>query len=671
MTVTDAKQRVAALRQQLNRHNHLYYVLDAPEISDAEYDRLLRELQALEQQHPALVTADSPTQRVGAEPLKKFSAVQHVIPMLSLANALSEQEVMDFDRRVRERLAVDGVEYSAEPKLDGLAVSLLYRDGKFSQGATRGDGETGEDVTQNLRTIKAIPLHLYGQGHPAVLEVRGEVYLPKAAFEALNADALARGDKAFVNPRNAAAGSLRQLDPKITARRPLAFFCYGVGQVERGTLPEWHSELLAQLRAWGLPVTPGQQVVTGVQGCMAYYQAMAARRHQLAYDIDGVVYKVNRFEQQAVLGFVSRAPRWAVAHKFPAQEETTQVLGIDVQVGRTGALTPVARLQPVFVGGVTVSNVTLHNQDEIDRLDIRVGDSVIVRRAGDVIPQIVSVASARRARGAPAFRLPAQCPVCGADVVRAEGEVVARCSGGLYCPAQRKEAILHFVSRTALDIEGVGEKLVDQLVEQKLIETPADLYTLNAAQLAGLERMGEKSATNVVAALESSKATTLAHFLYALGIREVGVATALALAQHFGDLDALLQADVEILQTVPDVGPVVAAHIAAFFQQAHNREVVAELRKAGVHWPAVKVSRNATLSGKTFVLTGTLERWSREEAKAKLQALGAKVSGSVSAKTHYLVTGADPGSKLAKARTLGVAILDEAALLKMLKVDRG
>lgn len=667
MTVTDAKHRVAALRQQINHHNHLYYVLDAPEISDAEYDRLLRELQALEQQHPALVTPDSPTQRVGAKPLQKFGTVQHAIPMRSIKNAFSEQEVLDFDRSVRKSLQVDVVEYSAEPKLDGLAVSLVYRDGVFTQGATRGDGETGEDVTQNLRTIKAIPLHLYSSGYPALLEVRGEVYLPRAAFEALNMDAQARGEKIFVNPRNAAAGSLRQLDPKITALRPLAFFCYGVGAVEHGKLPDEHSAILAQLRDWGLPVTPEQQVVQGVQGCLAYYQDMAARRQQLAYDIDGVVYKVNRLDQQEILGYTSHHPRWAVAHKFPAQEEITEVLGIDVQVGRTGALTPVARLQPVFVGGVTVSNVTLHNQDEIDRLDVRAGDSVIVRRAGDVIPQIVSVLHARRGQGAQPFRLPRHCPVCDADVVRAEGEVVARCSGGLYCPAQRKEAILHFVSRPALDIEGVGEKLVDQLVEQKLITTPADLYTLTEAQLAGLERMGEKSAANVIAALANSKATTLARFLYALGIREVGVATALALAQHFGDIEALMQADRETLQAVPDVGPVVAAHITAFFQQTHNREVIERLREAGVHWPAVKLRRSAALAGKSFVLTGTLETLTREEAREKLQALGAKVSGSVSSKTSYLVAGADPGSKLDKARALGVEILDETALLKMLR----
>ncbi|MDO9371781.1 MAG: NAD-dependent DNA ligase LigA [Gammaproteobacteria bacterium] len=693
MTAKDVRHRAEELRKQINYHNYRYYVLDAPLIPDAEYDRLLRELQTLEEQHPELVTTDSPTQRVGAAPLKKFGAVKHEVPMLSLANAFSEQEVLDFDRRVRERLeavapgvlppatlvepfasalpcTAEEVEYSAEPKLDGLAVSLLYRDGVFAQGATRGDGVTGEDVTQNLRTIGAIPLRLYGAGYPALLEVRGEVYLSKAAFEELNAAARARGEKVFANPRNAAAGSLRQLDPKITARRPLAFFCYGVGAVERGKLPGEHGALLAQLRDWGLPVAHEQRVVSGVQGCLDYHRDMAARRSRLEYDIDGVVYKVNRLDQQELLGFVSRAPRWAVAHKFPAQEEITEVLGIDVQVGRTGALTPVARLKPVSVGGVTVSNATLHNQDEIDRLDVRVGDSVIVRRAGDVIPEIVSVVRERRPHGAKPFHLPKHCPVCGADVVRAEGEVVARCSGGLYCPAQRKEAILHFVSRRAMDIEGIGEKLVDQLVEHKLIETPADLYMLTKEQLAGLERMGEKSAANVVAALENSKATTLARFLYALGIREVGEATALALAQHFGDLNALMRADEETLQQVPDIGPVVAAHIVAFFHQRHNREVIERLldpRVGGITWPAVKIAQRLPLAGKTFVLTGTLETLAREEAKEKLQTLGAKVSGSVSSKTNYLVAGADPGSKVEKARELGVEILDETALLKMLR----
>ncbi len=662
-------ERVKKLRAEVARHNYLYYVLDAPEISDAEYDRLFLELQELEARYPQFITPDSPTQRVGAAPLKKFGAVRHEPPMLSLANAFAGQEVVNFDRRVRERLGLGEAEYSAEPKLDGLAVSLLYRHGQFTQGATRGDGETGEDVTQNLRTIKAIPLHLYGTGHPEILEVRGEVYLSKKAFAELNAQAHARGEKTFANPRNAAAGSLRQLDPKITATRPLAFYAYGLGKVEGRAMPDHHSEILAQLRDWGLPVAHEQQVVQGAQGCLEYYRAIGARRAELPYDIDGVVYKVNRVDYQEQLGFISRAPRWALAHKFPAQEELTEVLGIEAQVGRTGALTPVARLKPVFVGGVTVSNVTLHNQDEIDRLDVRVGDAVIVRRAGDVIPQIVSVVRKRRPPHTRRYHFPKRCPACGSEVVRAEGEVVARCSGGLYCPAQRTGAILHFASRRAMDIEGLGDKLVEQLVERKLVATPADLYTLAPEQLAELERMGEKSAANVHGALQAGKKTTLARFLYALGIREVGEATAQTLARHFSDLDAVMEADEQTLQNVPDVGPIVAAHIAAFFRQRHNREVIQRLRAAGVTWPDVKREPAARrpLAGKTFVLTGTLERMTRDEAKEKLQALGVKVSGSVSSKTSYVVAGADPGSKLDQARELGVEVLDEAALLKLLR----
>lgn len=668
MISKEVRRRVEQLREEINRHNYLYYVLDRPEIPDAEYDRLVRELETLEERHPELITPDSPTQRVGAKPLKKFGEVKHDIPMLSLANAFSEQEVLDFDRRVRERLHIDDIEYSAEPKLDGLAVSLLYENGLFTRGATRGDGMTGEDVTQNIRTISAVPLRLYGKGYPKLLEVRGEVYLSKQAFAEINTKALAQGEKVFVNPRNAAAGSLRQLDPRITASRPLAFFCYGVGKVEGGAVSEQLSGILARLREWGLPVPHEQRVVQGVQGCLDYYRDLAARRHRLPFEIDGVVYKVNSLAQQEQLGFVSRAPRWAVAHKFPAQEELTEVLGIDAQVGRTGALTPVARLKPVFVGGVTVTNATLHNQDEIDRKDIRVGDTVIVRRAGDVIPEVVSVIKERRPTGTRPYHLPKHCPVCGADVVRAEGEAIARCSGGLFCPAQRKEAILHFASRRAMDIEGLGDKLVDQLVERKLIENPADLYTLTPQQLAELERMGEKSAANAHAALQHSKQTTLPRFLYALGIREVGEATALALAHHFGDLDAIMHADAETLQDVSDVGPVVAAHVEAFFHQRHNREVIAKLRAAGLRWPTIKPDHRARkpLQGKTFVLTGTLETMAREEAKEKLQALGAKVSGSVSSKTDYVVAGADPGSKLDKANQLGIAVLDEQALLKLI-----
>ncbi len=662
-------ERVKKLRAEVARHNYLYYVLDAPEIPDAEYDRLFFELQELEARYPQLITPDSPAQRVGAAPLKKFGAVRHEIPMLSLANAFSGQEVVDFDRRVRERLGLGEAEYSAEPKLDGLAVSLLYRHGQFTQGATRGDGETGEDVTQNLRTIKAIPLHLYGTGHPEILEVRGEVYLSKKAFDKLNEQARARDGKTFANPRNAAAGSLRQLDPKITATRPLAFYAYGLGKVEGRAMPDRHSAILAQLRDWGLPVAHEQKVVQGAQGCLEYYRDITTHRVKLPYDIDGVVYKVNRVDFQEQLGFISRAPRWAVAHKFPAQEELTEVLDIEAQVGRTGALTPVARLKPVVVGGVTVSNATLHNQDEIDRLDVRVGDAVIVRRAGDVIPQIVSVVRERRPPRTRPYHLPKRCPVCGSEV-RAEGEVAARCSGGLYCPAQRTGAILHFASRRAMDIEGLGDKLVEQLVGQKLVETPADLYTLTPEQLAELERMGEQSAINVHGALQAGKKTTLARFLYALGIREVGEATAQTLAHHFGDLGTVMEADEQTLQNVPGVGPIVAAHIAAFFRQRHNRDVIQRLRAAGVTWPSVKrePAVRLPLVGKTFVLTGTLERMTRDEAKEKLQALGAKVSGGVSSKTSYVVAGAGPGpKKLDQAREMGVEVLDEAALLKLLR----
>ncbi|HLA75114.1 MAG TPA: NAD-dependent DNA ligase LigA, partial [Gammaproteobacteria bacterium] len=654
-------QRAAALREQINYHNYRYYVLDDPLIPDAEYDRLFLELQELETRYPKLITPDSPTQRVGAAPLTKFGDIRHQIPMLSIRNAFTEQQLVDFDRSVREKLGLEEVEYSAEPKLDGLAVSLTYSDGMFQFGATRGDGTTGEDVTQNLRTIKAIPLHLYGQGYPGVLEVRGEVYLPLAAFAELNAKSGACGEKTFVNPRNAAAGSLRQLDPKITAMRPLAFYSYGLGKVERGVMPNCHSEILAQLREWGLPVANEQKVVQGVQGCLDYYQEMGKRRSRLPYDIDGVVYKVNRVDYQEQLGYTWRQPRWALAHKFPPQEELTEVLDIDVQVGRTGALTPVARLKPIFVGGVTVTNVTLHNQDEIDRKDMRVGDTVIIRRAGDVIPEIVSVVTERRPPHTKRYHIPKHCPVCGSDVVRMPGEAIARCSGGLYCAAQRKEGILHFASRRAMDIDGMGEKLVDQLVERDLIRDVSGLYALTPELLADLERMGEKSAANVYQALQNSKQTTLARFLYALGIREVGEATAAALARHFGNLQDLMQADKDTLQGVPDVGPVVAMHVETFFRQPHNVEVVERLLTAGVQWPdiPITVTEKRPLQDKTFVLTGSLESLSREQAKKRLEALGAKVSGSVSAKTDYVVAGADPGSKLDKAQQLGVAIMDE------------
>lgn len=662
-------RRAAALREQIEYHNNRYYVLDDPEIPDAEYDRLLRELQALEEQYPALRDAQSPTQRVGAQVQKKFAPVRHETPMLSLANAFNEQEVVDFDRRVRERLKVDSVEYAAEPKLDGLAVNLLYIDGTLVCGATRGDGATGEDVTQNLRTLASVPRRLRGPHIPQKLEVRGEVYMPKAGFEAFNAAAQARGEKTFVNPRNAAAGSLRQLDPRITAQRPLAMVCHGVGGFQDGALPTRHSDILERLQAWGLQPAPECRVVHGVHGCLAYYRDLAQRRAALPFEIDGVVYKVNALAQQRQLGFVARAPRWAIAHKFPAHEELTEVLGIEVQVGRTGALTPVARLKPVFVGGVTVTNATLHNQDELDRKDVRVGDTVIVRRAGDVIPEIVGVIVERRPPHTLAYKIPAHCPVCGSDVVRADGEAVARCSGGLYCAAQRKEGILHFASRRAMDIDGMGEKLVDQLVERELVKNVADLYALTPDLLAGLERMGEKSAANVYAALQKSKQTTLARFLYALGIREVGEATAAALATHFGALQSVMDADQETLQAVPDVGPVVAAHVESFFRQAHNREIIERLLVAGVQWPeaAPAPGANRPLQGKTFVLTGSLESLTREQAKERLQVLGAKVTASVSAKTDYLVAGADPGSKVHKAQELGVRVVGERALLEILK----
>jgi DNA ligase (NAD+) len=660
-------QRAAALRDQIAYHNYRYYVLDDPEISDAEFDKLFRELQQLEHDHPALITPDSPTQRVGATPLSEFGEVKHVVPMLSLDNAFSEDEVRAFDRRVREGLKVDEVNYAAEPKLDGLAVSLLYENGLLVRAATRGDGNTGEDITQNARTIPSVPLRLMGKGCPQRLEVRGEVYMSKQGFRELNRRQEAQGDKIFANPRNAAAGSIRQLDPRITAQRPLEMCCYGVGQMEGGRLPDRHIAILEQLQEWGLRVSAERALVHGVEGCLHYFANMSSKRNALAYEIDGVVYKVDELAQQQHLGFVARAPRWAVAHKFPAEEALTLVLGIDVQVGRTGALTPVARLAPITVAGVTVSNATLHNEDEVHRKDVRVGDTVIIRRAGDVIPEVVSVVKERRPDKTKIFHLPKHCPICGSEVVRVEGEAAARCSGGLYCAAQRKEAIRHFAARRAMDIEGLGDKLVEQLVEQGLVHDVSDLFSLTLEQVAGLERMGEKSAVNLLSALNKSKKTTLARFLYALGIREVGEATAQALANYFGELDIIAGADVEALQAVPDIGPVVAQQVVAFFHEHHNREVISKLQAAGVHWP--KVERRAVslpLAGKTFVLTGTLAAMSRDEAKQRLQALGAKVTASVSAKTDYVVAGDEPGSKLDKARTLDVSVLDERQFLELL-----
>jgi DNA ligase (NAD+) len=667
MTASAAK-RAAQLRRQIEHHNYLYYVQDAPAISDAEFDALFRELQTLEEAHPELATLDSPTQRVGARVQTDFAPVAHTVPMLSLNNALSEEEAAAFDRRVREGLGLDEVEYAAEPKFDGLAVTLTYEDGVFVQGATRGDGYTGENVTPNLRTVRAIPLRLAAEGAPRVLEVRGEVIMLKRDFERLNRTLQEKGEKVFVNPRNAAAGTLRQKDPRMTATRPLSFYAYALGRYEGKGLPaDRHSAQIDYLASLHLPVSPHRRVVRGLDGMLKYYHDIGTQRAQLPYDIDGVVYKVNSLGQQRELGFVSRAPRFAVAHKFPAEEATTEVLDIDVQVGRTGALTPVAKLKPVFVGGVTVSNATLHNEDEVHRKDVRAGDTVVVRRAGDVIPEVVRVLTEKRPPGTKVFHLPSKCPVCHSAVERLEGEAVARCTAGLFCPAQRRQAILHFASRRAMDIEGLGEKLVDQLVSQGLLDTPADIYRLTAQTLAELERMGDKSAANRLAAIEASRDTTLARFIYALGIRNVGESTARDLAAHIGDIHALMDADVERLQEVPDVGPVVAQSIAAFFQEPHNRKVVNDLLAAGVRWKPAKAAPVGTaLAGKTFVLTGTLPNLSREEATERIQAAGGKVSGSVSKKTDYVVVGADPGSKAEKARLLDIVVLDEAQLLKLL-----
>lgn len=663
--------RAAELREAIERANYDYYALDAPTLPDAEYDRLFRELHELERQHPALAKPDSPTMRVGAAPLTEFAQVAHGTPMLSLGNAFGEAEVEAFDRRVREGLEAQGdVEYAVEPKFDGLAISLTYERGVFAQGATRGDGHTGEDVTANLRTVRAIPLRLRGGPAPGLLEVRGEVFMLKRDFQALNREQQRAGGKEFANPRNAAAGALRQLDSRVTASRRLTFCAYGLGQYSGSHVPrDRHSRQLDYLATLGLPVSAQRGVVSGLPGLLGYYRDIERRRAELPFEIDGVVYKVDELRAQERLGYVSRAPRFAVAHKFAAEEEVTQVLGIDVQVGRTGALTPVARLAPVFVGGVTVTNATLHNEDEIRRKDVRIGDSVIVRRAGDVIPEVVSVVAERRPAGASPFQLPQACPVCGSRVERVEDAAIARCTAGLYCPAQRKQALLHFASRRALDIEGLGEKLVDQLVDQGRVKTPADLYRLDLETLSNLERMGEKSAANLLAAIDKTRSTILERFIFALGIRNVGETTARDLARHFGGIDALMQADEAALQTVPDVGPVVAASIAGFFGEPRNCKVVQELRKLGVRWVEGKARGSAglPLAGRTFVLTGTLARMSREEAAERIVAQGGKVSGSVSKKTHYLVAGTDPGGKLDKARALGVAILDENALARLLE----
>ena len=664
-----AVARAAELRQTLERYNYRYHALDDPEVPDAEYDRLMLELRALEAAHPQLLTPDSPTQRVGAAPVAAFGAVRHRLAMLSLDNAFSEEEVRDFDRRIRERLGrSEPVGYSAEPKLDGLAISARYEDGAFVQGATRGDGETGEDITQNLRTIKALPLKVRADRPPRVLEVRGEVFMPLAGFKRFNEEAIARGEKSFVNPRNAAAGSLRQLDPKMTAARPLDLFIYGIGIVEGAAMPAHHSATLQSLRKWGFKICPQSRVVQGADGCLDYYREMGELRARLPYQIDGVVYKVDDVELQRQLGFVSRAPRWAVAHKFPAEEALTTVRAIEFQVGRTGALTPVARLEPVFVGGVTVSNATLHNMDELTRKDVRVGDTVVVRRAGDVIPEVARVLAERRVAGAAAVVLPQVCPVCGSPVVREAEQAVARCTGGRICAAQRKEEIKHFASRRAFDIQGLGDKLVEQLVDRDWLRTPADIFSLQQEQLATLDRMGEKSAQKLQSAIQAAKHTSLPRFLYALGIRDVGEATALALARHFGDIGALRRAGADAIERVPDVGPVVAKNVAAYFQDPDNAVIVDRLLAEGITWPApTPAAGSAALTGKTFVLTGTLQTLTREAAEQAVAELGGKVSGSVSKKTHYVVAGAEAGSKLKKAHDLGVTVLDEAEFLELLK----
>lgn len=668
VTMQEAALALQQLKQRIAEYDYHYYVLDAPLVSDSEYDGLYRQLVDIEQQYPALITADSPSQRVGGQALSAFESVQHRQAMLSLNNAFSDAELEAFDRRVREGTGEAMVEYAVEPKFDGLAITLTYEHGVFVQGATRGDGYTGENVTHNLKTIRAIPSRLNLPQPPALLEVRGEVLMLKKDFEKLNQQQAAANGKLFANPRNAAAGSLRQLDPQITAKRPLHFFAYGLG-ASIG-IPELHShaeamQYLADLR---FPVSDLRAVKSGAQGLREYYAEIGEKRHQLPFDIDGVVYKVNDFSLQADLGFVSRAPRWAVAHKFPAEEATTLVEDITVQVGRTGAITPVARLKPVFVGGVTVTNATLHNEDELRRKDIHIGDTVIVRRAGDVIPEVVSVKPELRPADARSFVMPAVCPECGSHVIRPQDEAVARCTGGLICPAQRKQAITHFASRRAMDIEGLGEKLVDQLVDRELVHHLDDIYRLTLPLLSDLERMAEKSAQNVLAAIEKSKQTTLPRFIYALGIRNVGEATAKDLAQHFGNLDAVMAADVAALMQVKDVGPIVAEAAYQFFLEAHNREVIAAMRALGVRWPDIEKKAALTpFAGKIFVLTGTLPTLKRDQAQAMIEAAGGKVSGSVSAKTSYVVAGEEAGSKLEKAQQLNIAILDEAALLAMLQ----
>jgi DNA ligase (NAD+) len=670
MTVTPAvRKRALELKQLLNEQSYHYYVLDTPIVSDAEYDKLFKELRDIEAQYPSLITLDSPTQRIAEQPLKSFQQVKHTIPMLSLDNAFAADEVHAFAKRLYERLGndVEPIEFVCEPKIDGLAVSLIYQNGLLVTAATRGDGFVGEDVSQNIRTINSIPLKLRGTNFPKLLEIRGEIYIPLDGFKKFNELALAKGEKIFVNPRNAAAGSLRQLDPKITAARPLNIFCYALGVIEEGTVPKTHYDTLLTIKEFGLPVNPEIVVVKGIEGCLGYYDRLAKIRHNLAYEIDGVVYKVNDLNLQKIAGFVTRAPRWAIAHKFPAQEELTQVINIEFQVGRTGILTPIARLNPVFVGGATISNATLHNISEVWRKDIRVGDTVIVRRAGDVIPEVVGSIKERRPRGTKIVQLPKFCPICSAEVIKAENEIFARCSGGLYCDAQRKESIKHFASRNAMDIKNLGDKLIEQLVDKKLIHNVADLYKLELVELAALEHMGIKSAQKIVDAIKASKNTTLARFIYALGIREVGETTAQILVNSFENLNELMKASYERLQTIQDIGPIVAAHIVTFFRQLHNKELIAELLQQGINWPKPEHKIDQPLAGKVFVITGGLNTMSRDEAKQRLRTLGAKITESVSQKTTYVVVGSDPGSKLVKAKELGVKIITENELLAILQ----
>jgi DNA ligase (NAD+) len=687
---TSVRDRVDQLRTTITDHNHHYYVLDDPQVPDAEYDRLFRELQAREAEYPELATATSPTQRVGSAVETNFAQVIHRIPMLSLDNAFSAEELRDFDRRVRERLnrgktagesstkehstEEEGskeertIEYVCEPKLDGLAVSLHYQNGELVRAATRGDGYTGEDITANIRTIASVPLTLRGGDFPQTVEVRGEVYMPRAGFDRLNQRLAGRGEKTFVNPRNAAAGSLRQKKSSVTARRPLEMCAYSVAVSDDSALPPTHWKGLQQVSEWGFRINPEMSLANGADQCLEAYEALMAKRDRLPYEIDGIVFKVNRLDLQQQLGFVSRAPRWAIAQKFPAEEELTVVESVEFQVGRTGAITPVARLKPVFVGGVTVSNATLHNMDEVRRLDLHIGDTVFIRRAGDVIPKVVKVVQDKRPADAWVIELPAQCPACGSDVVQIEGEVIARCSGGLFCPAQRKEAIRHYASRKALDIEGLGDKWVDILVDSEKVETIADLYRLRKADLIGLERMGDKSASNLIAAIDASRQPLLWRFLYALGIREVGEATAKGLAGYFGSLEAIAEADENALQAVSDVGPIVAGHLRSFFEQPHNQEILQSLKQAGVIWQTQEITATSMpLHGQTWVLTGTMEQMTRDQAKQKLEGMGAKVAGSVSKKTSCVVAGEAAGSKLTKAQQLGVEVLSEQDLLDLLR----